>query len=183
LFTLVTLLFTCSTAPCFECNSASQNPPNFSKVERGLYRGGRPDARGVGLLASIGVKTIVSLEREWFEGEPEIVRKERGWASLNGIKLIHIPMHPFLRPATEEVRKALSVLTDSANHPVFVHCRKGSDRTGIVVAAFRIQQQGWLPESAYREMKRYGHRSCILLWWKGLLYEMEKDSPKSNTSK
>jgi hypothetical protein len=88
--TLVALLFVPSTAACFEGNPASQTLPNFSKVERWLYRGGRPDAGGVGVLALIGVKTIVSLEREWFEREPEFVRKEREWASQNGIRLIHI---------------------------------------------------------------------------------------------
>jgi protein-tyrosine phosphatase len=45
----------------------------------------------------------------------------------------------------------LSAALDPANQPVFVHCEKGEDRTGALVAIYRIVKQGWTPERAYAE--------------------------------
>jgi protein tyrosine/serine phosphatase len=47
-------------------------------------------------------------------------------------------------------------MADPANRPVFVHCRQGQDRTGIVVAAYRMKTDGWPLDLAEAEMESFG---------------------------
>ena len=42
------------------------------------------------------------------------------------------------------------------NWPVFVHCQRGADRTGVVIAAYRISHEKWTDEQAITEAKRFG---------------------------
>jgi protein tyrosine/serine phosphatase len=56
----------------------------------------------------------------------------------------------------EMVRKAVALMADPANQPVFVHCRQGRDRTGVVVAVYRMEIDGWSREEAEEEMQAYG---------------------------
>ena len=47
--------------------------------------------------------------------------------------------------------------------PVLIHCRHGSDRTGLIVALYRILYQNWTKEDALEEMLKggYGHHSIF----------------------
>ena len=158
--------------PYVEASLPVGDLPNFSQVEPWLYRGGRPRQDGLKQLLFMGIKTIVNLERGWFESEPDEVKKECEFAVENGIRFEHIPLHPFFGPKSKDIDKILSVIVNPANHPVFVHCRRGSDRTGIVIAAFRIQYHAWTVDQAYEEMKRYGHRNILFFWWKNILTQL-----------
>lgn len=138
--------------------------PNFHQVNPNLFRGGRPRAEGVRRLARMGVRTVVNLERELFEEEPGEVKKEREWVQRAGMKFIHVPMRPFIAPSRQRIEQVLTLITDPANQPVFVHCDRGSDRTGIVIAAYRIRVEGWSVPRAYAEMVRYGHNRWLIGW-------------------
>jgi len=54
------------------------------------------------------------------------------------------------------VRIALSAMTDPANQPVFVHCSRGTDRTGVVMAVYRMEVDGWSEAEAEAEMEAFG---------------------------
>jgi protein tyrosine/serine phosphatase len=56
----------------------------------------------------------------------------------------------------EKVEKVVALMADPANQPVFVHCRQGRDRTGIVVAAYRMKEQRWPLAHAEAEMQDFG---------------------------
>jgi protein tyrosine/serine phosphatase len=157
-----------------------QNIPNSTQVETWLYRGGQPSKEGLKELLSWRIKTIINLESEWFQREPDVVRQEHQFAIRNNIQFNHIPMHPFLSPKKQDIQAVLVIMRNPANHPIFIHCRRGVDRTGLVIAAYRIQYQGWKAERAYEEMKRYGHRHHLLFWWKTLLFQSEQSVLKSN---
>ena len=43
---------------------------------------------------------------------------------------------------------------------VLVHCAAGKDRTGYMVAAYRVERQDWRLEQAVQEMVRYGHNQA-----------------------
>lgn len=143
---------------------------NFHQVHEWLYRGGRLNQGGVARLKDFGVKTIVDLECKLFEKEPAAVKNERTLAADLNIRFEHIPMHPISAPGKHDVERALSLIADPSNQPVYVHCNRGSDRTGIVVAAYRIRYDGWTVQESVEEMKQYGYRKIILFWWKNLLY-------------
>ena len=42
-----------------------------------------------------------------------------------------------------------------ANQKVFVHCYFGDDRTGTMVATYRIAMDQWTSDEAYNEMRAY----------------------------
>jgi len=53
--------------------------------------------------------------------------------------------------------KTLKQLSDDPKtRPVYVHCKAGQNRTGFVIATYRMIYQGWTPEEAVREMRVYG---------------------------
>ena len=168
---LIVSLLLPSLAICIESSSDGIPIPNFYRIEPWFYRGGRPNTEGIKTLRLIGVKTVVNLERGWFEREPPEVREERQMAKEADIQFIHVPLHPFFKPGSDEVRKILSIVTDSAHYPIFIHCRRGKDRTGIIVALFRVLHQSWSVQRAYEELKSFGHRYILLFWWKNLLTE------------
>jgi protein tyrosine/serine phosphatase len=51
----------------------------------------------------------------------------------------------------------LKIVTAKTKTPVFVHCFHGSDRTGTMVAMYRIFIQGWSKAEALRELKEGGY--------------------------
>ncbi len=98
----------------------------------------------------MGVKMIIDL-REAGEGT-EFEKKE---VEKLGMKYVNIPFPPFSAPTQAEMDHALSLLTDDSQH-IFVHCRRGKDRTGTVIACYRIQHDHWDNRRALQEAKKYG---------------------------
>jgi protein tyrosine/serine phosphatase len=127
--------------------------PNFFKINDRLYRGGQPRKGGIKKLSELGIKTIINLRRESDE-----TRAERKEAEAAGIKYFHISMSSLGRPSDVQVTRALEIIDQSENHPVFIHCKRGSDRTGTVIAAYRISRDGWGTKEALDEAKRNGMR-------------------------
>jgi tyrosine-protein phosphatase SIW14 len=126
--------------------------PNFSMVNDQILRGGQPSDDGFKKLAERGVKTVIDLR--WVD-EHDIPHEKRT-VEENGMRFISIPMKGLGAPTLEQLSKALSVLEDSNNWPVFVHCRRGSDRTGTVLACYRISHDHWQNRKALEEAKTYG---------------------------
>lgn len=122
--------------------------PNLHKVSDDLYRGAQPTAEGFRQLEMLGIKTIVNLQTSDTDGhllgEP-------------GLSYERIPMTAW-QPRDQDVVQFLRIVTDEGRRPIFVHCRRGADRTGMMVAVYRIAVQGWEKEQAITEMTRGGFR-------------------------
>jgi protein tyrosine/serine phosphatase len=125
--------------------------PNFRKVQEHLYRGGQPAAGGLKKLAELGIKTIVNLR-----GEDDLTRAEEAEAKALGLRYYALPMPGLSRPSPEQMAQAMAILDNQENWPVFIHCKRGSDRTGTVVACYRISKEGWTDERAITEARQYG---------------------------
>jgi len=54
------------------------------------------------------------------------------------------------------VSKCVHILSDSAMHPVLVHCSSGKAKTGCVVACLR-RKQGWSLTATFDEFLRFGN--------------------------
>lgn len=122
--------------------------PNFAKVSDVLYRGGQPTAKGYAELKKLGIRTVVCLR---------IFDLHSRRSAEVGLRQVHISFKP-VHPEDEDVLAFLKVVTDPACQPVFVHCREGVDRTGMMVAAYRMVVQGWPRELAIAELRRMGFR-------------------------
>jgi len=125
--------------------------PNFHQVNQQLYRGGQPQDGGLRTLKDLGVKTIVNLR-----GEDAHTRAESEEAQSLGLRYYSISLPGFSRPKDEEVGHVLDIINAPENQPIFIHCRRGKDRTGTIIACYRIYHDGWTAEQAKDEARRYG---------------------------
>lgn len=125
--------------------------PNFYKVDHRLWRGGYPSEAGLQELQEQGVGTIINLC-----GETDELIKEKIFAKSHDIKFYQLPMSVYQRPEDSQVLKFLEIVLTPENQPVFVHCRSGRDRTGAMVAVYRVIAYHWGPKEAYKEAKRLG---------------------------
>lgn len=143
---------------CSEARRAVEPTEGFRTVARGdVYAGARPDSAGLRWLDSLGVKTILSLERGvWRETSGEVDREWKAARKL-GLRFVHLPLHPTDAPTMRELDWAVAILEDPWTHPIFVHGDQGSDRTGMVIAAYRIKVEGWSPDRAYGVRSRNGN--------------------------
>jgi len=131
---------------------------NFGRISDQLYRGAQPDAAGIKNLAQLGVKTIINLrmpDDSW--------KDEPTQASASGILYTNVPLHGMGAPSEEQLRTLLSIINSSSG-PVFVHCQHGCDRTGTLIACYRIQHDAWAAEKALEEAARYG----LSRWERGM---------------
>ncbi len=129
---------------------------NFYRIEPDLYRSAQPTPDGFRKLAGLGVKTVLDVAGG---------AGDAPFAQGTALKLLHVPMSAFgLRD--DRVLDALRILADPANRPVLIHCRQGADRTGAIVALYRVVVQGWTKEDALREMNRGGYHHSFL--WRNL---------------
>jgi tyrosine-protein phosphatase SIW14 len=125
--------------------------PNFHRVNERLYRGAQPRPGGIQKLVTLGIKTIVNLRAADAHS-----RAEEAAARAAGLRYFNVPMHGYARPADTQVEQVLNIIDDPQNQPVFIHCKRGADRTGTVIAAYRISHDGWTSTQAKREATRYG---------------------------
>jgi protein tyrosine phosphatase (PTP) superfamily phosphohydrolase (DUF442 family) len=123
---------------------------NYGKISDRLYRGAQPDAEGIQSLKRLGVKLIVNLRMPG-----EAWKDEASLAAAAGIQYTNFPMSGFARPDEAQMRQILALFA-SASDPVFVHCLHGCDRTGTVVACYRIQHDHWSTSLALQEARKYG---------------------------
>lgn len=120
---------------------------NVGRVAPGIYRGEQPGAGGYATLKQLGIKTVIDLRT---------TESEKAQVEAVGMKAIAVPIEMSRKGLREKVDQVVALMADSANQPVYVHCRHGQDRTGIVVAAYRLSQQGWALKDAEVEMQAFG---------------------------
>jgi tyrosine-protein phosphatase SIW14 len=125
--------------------------PNFHKVNDRLYRGAQPGKGGLKRLASLGVKTVLNLR-----GEDENSLAEQKEAKELGLNYYALPMGGLSRPTDEQVAQALAIINNPENGVIFVHCKHGADRTGVIVACYRMSQENQTAEQAQTEAQKYG---------------------------
>src|SRR5689334_3470714 len=103
--------------------------PNFHRVSERLYRGAQPSADGIKKLAALGIKTVINLR-----GEDDNTRAEQKEVEAAGMRYYAIAMPGLSRPTDEQMAHVVELIDNDENGPVFIHCKRGSDRTGTVVA-------------------------------------------------
>lgn len=116
---------------------------NFYRVSDQLYRGAQPDANAVRRLKAMGIRTVVSLRH---------LHDEQELLAGAGLDYEHIPVNPF-KPTSADLVRFLRVVTDPNRTPVYVHCQRGIDRTGMMCAVYRMTVCGWSKDEAIAEMQ------------------------------
>ncbi len=124
---------------------------DFYTVSPGIYRGGRLDEHGVLELHKLGVKTILNLENDDIA-----IALESKWAKAASIVQISSPMSGSWTPNDAQVDRILAVLADPSKRPIYIHCMKGMDRTGVIVGLHRIYNEHWPLARAQAERDAIG---------------------------
>jgi protein tyrosine/serine phosphatase len=143
----------------------------ISEVTGELFRGQRlKTLADLEFIKAKGIKTIVNLEwgpyEEFHDDEYEhIVLAD------HGIQGIDIRCSDITPPQPWQVEKFLHIVK---NHgPVYVHCLHGKDRTGFMVACYRMQVQQWSYDQAMKEMFEMGFHKFPYLFWLPALRKMK----------
>ena len=123
----------------------------ISRIDDHVYRGRQPKTRDFDELAGMGIKTVLDLRGGMFHSP-----HERKLVEAAGMNYISIRLSGIWEPKMEQMAKILAVLEDPTREPVFVHCRRGDDRVGMVIACYRIAHDHWTNEQALKEARLDG---------------------------
>lgn len=120
---------------------------NFDVVVPGkLYRSGQPSASQLeNWIKRYNLKSILSLRHSMPEYEKEI-------ANRYGVKIYRIIFSAKQGLTEQQWKSAEKILTDESNQPLLIHCQSGVDRTGLVSALYRVEEQNWPLNKALGEM-------------------------------
>jgi tyrosine-protein phosphatase SIW14 len=124
--------------------------PNFGRVADNLYRGGEPTKDGFGTLHAMGVGIVVN-----FREEPNEIATEKREVESLGMKSIGIPWSANGEPSSAQIVEFLDLVRANPDTKIYVHCRRGADRTGVMIAAYRIAVEHKSVADAISEMHRY----------------------------
>ncbi len=122
---------------------------NLFRVTDTLYRSEQPSTADQTWLSARNIQTVISLRSSGKRDQKEL--------GALGIYLVHLPMRAW-RISDKQVAQALQqIRLGQQKGGVLVHCYHGSDRTGLVIAMYRIIEQNWSIEAAQEEMKKGGY--------------------------
>ena len=122
--------------------------PNLNQVAPNLYRSAQPTAEGFAAAQStLKVLTVINLRESQTDA-----------ALLKGVQIEEqsVPMNAMSIREADVISALRLIKTGEAKGPVLVHCKHGADRTGVVIAMYRILYQGWTKEQAIDEMEHGG---------------------------
>jgi protein tyrosine/serine phosphatase len=143
------------------CFSANGEDPGVYRVNESVYRGKQP--RDFVRLREMGIKTVLDLR-----GGAIHAPKERKQVEAAGMEYVSVGLSGIFPPTKKQMSQILALLQDDSRGPVFVHCRRGADRTGVVIACYRIVHDHWTNEQAIREAREQGFSRAEILMRKYL---------------
>ena len=162
---------------------ASPGLPNLHRVNATLYRSAQPTKDGFEFLShqphlwndDPPIKTVLSLRA--FDDDDDFL------PATSPLRLEQIRFKTW-HPENEDVVKFLRIVTTPSLQPVLVHCQHGSDRTGTMIAAYRVIIDGWSKDNAVREMTEGGFGFHAM--WQNLISYIKKldvDAIKAEVAK
>lgn len=121
---------------------------NFGRIDDFYYRGEQAVGRDYADLAALGVKTVIDLQGDGDNADEETLVER-------AMSFHRIAMTTHEQPTSAQIAEFLRIVNDPDNQPVYVHCKGGKHRTGVMTAIYRMEQNRWTPDQAFREMKQY----------------------------
>ena len=130
---------------------------NFGRVTLSVYRGAQPTAEGFQALKKLGVEIVIN-----FRDERNKIESERREVETLGMRYVSIPIGASHDPTSKQVAEFLELVRAGPQKRIFAHCHLGADRTGVMVAVYRMAAENWTPEQALKEMRAYHYHH---FWW------------------
>lgn len=126
---------------------------NAGKISDFLYRGAQPRGEGYEELKKLGISIVVDLRNSKPVERDGGETREQVRVEAAGMRYVEIPTSAFFGPTQIQAATFLQLLRDNENQKVFVHSYFGDDRTGVMVATYRIAMDHWTSDEAYNEMR------------------------------
>jgi tyrosine-protein phosphatase SIW14 len=154
------ILFALAAAPS-GCAATFPTPPplspldgvrldRFQRVAEGVYRSSQPSGAQLReLVRRYGIRTVLKLNAGRDDAPP-------------GVTVLHRPLSVMSEPSPAELARVVAAV-EQAPRPVLIHCTHGEDRTGLVVALYRMRR-GVTAEMAYAEMGRHRFHPYPGVW-------------------
>jgi protein tyrosine phosphatase (PTP) superfamily phosphohydrolase (DUF442 family) len=118
---------------------------NLYKVDADLYRSEQPGKNDMVLLEKFGIKTVLNVRN---------IRNDNYEAKYTNLQLQHLPINTWTISYAEVLQSMRAI--EKSPKPVLIHCKHGSDRTGCIVAVYRMSKCGWTKEAALAEFRDGG---------------------------
>ena len=144
---------------------------NLYQISPTLYRGALPDSRAVPLLETLKVGTVINFLPE----------SDARWLQAPGIKQVQLPYRTNHVDDADVLAALRAIQNAESEGPVLMHCKHGSDRTGLMSAMYRVVVQGWSKEEALNEMTGGGFGDSSH-FKDGIRYMMQADVDKLRTA-
>jgi protein tyrosine/serine phosphatase len=119
---------------------------NLFRMSPTLYRSALPSPSAVPLLNDLHVVTVINF----------LPDADSDWLSAPGIKQVQLPYRTNHVDDSDVLKALRAIQSAEADGPVLMHCKHGSDRTGLMAAMYRVVVQGWSKEQALKEMTEGG---------------------------
>lgn len=114
---------------------------NLYKINDSIYRSEQPSKEGMQQLQELGIKTILNF-RNHHNDKDEVAKtnliSER--IALNTNKITYA-----------DIVQSLKIM-QKAKKPILLHCLHGSDRTGCMIAAYRMVYNNYTKQQAISEL-------------------------------
>lgn len=140
---------------------------NLFQMSPTLYRSALPDSGAVPLLEKLKVATVISFLPE----------SDSSWLAAPDIEQIQLPYRTNHVDDADVLKALRAIQAAEAKGPVLMHCKHGSDRTGLMAAMYRVVVQGWSKEDALNEMTQGGFGDSTH-FKDGVRYLMQADADK-----
>ncbi len=119
---------------------------NFFMLTPEVYRSAQPTAEALRAYEKLGIKTVINLRGE--HSDRDLIRG-------TDLTLVEVPMRSDIIP-DDKVIAVLKVMKDEPG-PFLVHCQHGANRTGVILAMYRMVFENWSREQALDEMINGGY--------------------------
>jgi protein-tyrosine phosphatase len=130
---------------------------NFCVVAPGvLWRGARPTRAGAKWLIEQRVGSVVSVQVDSLPAFEAAIPREDFAHSVSYYQMRGFsPLQILTRSQLDEHMATFVAIVKDAPKPIYVHCRAGVDRTGVVAAAYRVLIEGTSAQDAIADMARF----------------------------
>jgi len=144
---------------------------NLHQMTPTLYRSALPDSSAVPLLEQLKIGTVINFLPE----------SDANWLKAPGIRQVQLSYRTNHVDDSDVLAALRAIKEAEANGPVLMHCKHGSDRTGLMAAMYRVVVQGWSKEDALNEMTLGGFGTSNG-FKDGVRYMMKADIDKLRTA-
>jgi len=101
---------------------------NLHQINDSIFRGDQPDSLDIRLLNNLGIKSLLNLRR--YHNDTLFL------GNNTSLHLYHVKMNAYCFN-NKKIIESLKIIKN-APKPILIHYKHGSDRTGVIVAMYRI---------------------------------------------